>query len=145
MAAGAGRGAAETRAVYRNNRFRYVGGTVNARTSRFDWNSTVKVEEGWLEIVIAPSTKLRMEIWRVHAILYGPGAERRLADRVSGTKLTAPPALFGAMPGGREQAIGLIFDLGDGKEQTILLEGMSNGAYQLAQLLSHATGKRINR
>lgn len=131
--------------MYQNNRFRYVGGTVKARTSRFDWNTTVRLEEGWLEIFIAPSTKLRMEVWRVNAILYGPGVERRLAQSVSGAKLAAPPALFGAMPGGRDQALGLVFDSADGKEQTILLEGMNYSAFQLAQLLSQATGKRINR
>lgn len=131
--------------MFTSNRFRYVGGTVKARTSRFDWNTTVTLGDGWLEVLIAPKTKLRMEVWRVTAVLYGPGAERRVSEAVTGAKYAAPPALFGAMQGGREQAVAILFDQGDGKEQAVLLEGMGGTAYSLAQILGLATGKKVNR
>jgi hypothetical protein len=131
--------------VYTNNRFRYVGGTLPARISRFDWNTTVKLGEGWLELIIAPKIRIRMEVWRVTAVLYGPGAERRVAEAVSGATFAAPPALFGAMQGGRDQAVAILFDTGDGKEQAVLLEGMRGSAHALAQMLSWATGKAVNR
>lgn len=131
--------------AYSNNRFRYLGGTVQARTSRFDWNTTVTVGDGWLEILIAPKTKLRMELWRVTAVHYGPGAERRVMEAVGAAKFAAPPALFGAMQTGRDRAVAILFDLGDGKEQAVLLEGMGASAHVLALMLAGPNGKRINR
>jgi hypothetical protein len=131
--------------AYTNNRFRYVGGTLKARISRFDWNTTVKLSEGWLELIIAPKIRLRMEVWRVTAVLYGSGAERRVSEAVSGAKFAAPPALFGAMQGGRDQAVAILFDTGDGKEQAVLLEGMGGSAQALAQMLGWAAGKVVNR
>ena len=136
---------AETRPLFNGNRFRYVGGTVNARTSRFDWNTTVTLTEDWLEISIAPKPKLRMEVWRVTAIYYGPGAERRVSVAAGDAKFAAPPALFGAMQGARDQAVAILYDPGDGKEQAILLEGMGSSAYALAHALAAATGRKVNR
>ena len=70
------------------SRVRYLGGSAEVKTSRYDWNTTVTVTPALVTITIDPAKafterySLRIKPSEITGLCYGPGAWRRVSDRV---------------------------------------------------------------
>ena len=81
------------------NKVRYQGGTVDAKVNPFDWNTTVTLLPGEIELLFAGRKRVKIPLARVTALSYGQKAHRRMVDL---GVMSAPGALFGLDPEGQE-------------------------------------------
>ena len=123
------------------NRIRYRGGTVHAKVSAFDWNTTLTLTPDAIDLLINPNTRVHIKPSQVISISYGQEARRRVADVAALNQPYNPPALFGLLHVGKKHLIGIVYYADDGKEAAVLLESYE---YQFILLgLKSATGKPI--
>jgi hypothetical protein len=127
------------------NHIRYIGGTVQVKASRYDWNTTLSVTADAIIVEIAPATvftnkkTVRIQPSQVLSLGSDEAAWRRVAA-VGGAIIPAKqPALFGML---RDfDYLGLIYQTEDGKRGAMLLESVFSG--HILQVLSRLTGKPI--
>lgn len=123
---------------------RYIGGTVQVKTSRFDWNTTVTVDADAIVVDIAPATVfaprriVRIKPTQVVSLSAGEAAWRRVAE-VAGSQLPAKqPTLFGLLQ--ESGFVGLVYETDDGKRAAILLD--TNFMWAIVPALTKVTGKQ---
>src|SRR5689334_8267096 len=104
------------------NRIRYRGGTLPAKVSAFDWNTTLVVTLDQVDMLINPNTRVRIKPSQVISISYGQEARRRVADVAALNPAYSPPALFGLLHVSKKHLIGIVYYAEDGKEAAVLLE-----------------------
>jgi hypothetical protein len=127
------------------NRVRYIGGTVQVKTSRFDWNTTLTVSPDLVLVEIEPATVFAAR--RVVRIkpsqilsLGSDEAAWRLVAAVDGAQLPAKhPVLFGMLKD--YDFLSLVYETDDGKRNAMLLESVFSGA--ILRALTKLTGKGI--
>jgi len=123
------------------NRIRYRGGTVQAKVSAFDWNTTLTLTSDAIDLLINPNTRVQIKPSQVISISYGQEARRRVADVAALNQVYSPPALFGLLHVGKKHLIGIVYYAEDGKEAAVLLESYD---YQgILSALKMATGKPV--
>jgi hypothetical protein len=132
------------------NRIQYVGGTIQIKTSPYDWNTTLTATPGLIEIVIAPAKlftpqqSVRLKPSQVRSLSSGQAAWHRVGE-VNGAELpgsqfpVARPSLFGLRT--RHGFIGIVFEADDGKPAALLLD--SNFSVKILQFLRTITGKSV--
>jgi len=129
------------------NKIRYVGGTISAQSSAYDFNAklTISTEPDAIVIEIAPSKlfaqgqTVRLKPSQVLSLSSGPAAWRHVAD-VPGAKLPSKsPALFGVLKD--NGYIGIVFEDEHGQRQAILLDSVFG--WQFLPALGRLTGKDI--
>jgi hypothetical protein len=127
------------------DQIRYVGGTVQIKTSRYDWNTTLTITADDIVIDIAPATvfgaKKTLHIKRSQVLSLSANrlAWQRVAA-VDGAQLPAKhPTLFGMLV--EYGSLGLVYETDDGKRGALLLDSPFSPTILLA--LSKATGKPI--
>src|SRR5215471_2630072 len=87
------------------NKVRYVGGTVGIKTSPYDWNTTISVtvNPDTIVISIAPAKMfsaqqtVRIKPSQIDALLFGPGAWKRVAELSGAQMPSKTPGLFGLL------------------------------------------------
>jgi hypothetical protein len=130
------------------NKIRYIGGTVDIKTTPYDWNTklTLSANPDLITITVAPARlfqsqqMIRIKSEQVLQLFEGPGSWRRVAE-VNGAKLPAKsPVLFGVM---REPHfyMGIIYETDDHKKAAILLESYFCAEVTIA--LKNMTGKEV--
>ena len=130
------------------NLIRYVGGTVQVKTSRYDWNTTVTVTNDAIVVEIAPvtvflsKTTVRLKPSQVLTLSSNEAAWRQVAA-VDGAQLPAKhPSLFGLLLD--SEYVGLVYDAGDGKRGAVLVESQRPGLImQMLRVLSKVMGKSV--
>jgi hypothetical protein len=127
------------------NQIRYVGGTVEIKTSRYDWNTTLTINAGDIVVEIAPATvfaakkTVRIKPSKVLNLSSNNVAWQRVAA-VDGARLPAqPPKLFGVLV--EYGSVGLVYETGDGKRGAMLLDSIFSAA--ILGALGKVTGKPI--
>jgi len=127
------------------NQIRYIGGTVQIKTSRYDWNTTLTLAADAIVVEIAPATvftpkkTLHIKPSQVLNLVEFEAAWERVAA-VNGAQLPAQhPRLFGLLMDA--SMLGVIYVNDDGKREAILLNSFSS--YTIAQALANLTGKAI--
>jgi hypothetical protein len=126
------------------NKLRYQGGTVEAKTSRFDFNATLTVTDDSIVLVFAPRMTVRLEPSQVTSLSSGAAARRRVAEFAASGAPAQPPALFGLLRGNEEGLIGITYLGDDGKAGAVLLEALRAQHWLIMQVLKAVTGKPIN-
>jgi hypothetical protein len=123
------------------NKIHYLGGTVKAKVDRWDWNTTLTIRDGEIELVFNPHTTLRLKPSQVRSISYGQEAHRKVEDIVALGLVFPPLALFGVLHASKEQLVGIVYDTEDGKMGAVLLE--SPQFFAILQALTRVTGKTV--
>jgi hypothetical protein len=132
------------------NRVYYAGGTVQIKTSPYDWNTTLTVTPDAITAVISPgsifgsSQTIRIKPSQVVAIWYDAAAWVHAAE-VPGARVPAkPPSLFGLMMDSVDYAsFAIIYETPDGKRGVLLFESAYSGA--ILNILKDVTGKTAEK
>jgi hypothetical protein len=125
------------------NRIRYRGGTVQAKSNPFDWDTSLTVKPDALVLVFAYKQTLRIDPAKVTALSYGQEAHRRVADMVALSLIVTPLALFGLLHESKNHLIGIQWYDDQGKPAGILLEADKNDYRAILRALKTATGKPV--
>ncbi len=132
------------------NRVFYAGGTVDIKTSPYDWNTTLTVTPDAITAVIGPasifgsSRTVRIKPSQVVAIWYDTAAWIHAAE-VSGARVPGkPPSLFGLLTDSVDYAsFAIIYETPDGKRGVLLFESAYSGA--ILNILRDVTGKTAEK
>lgn len=127
------------------NQIRYIGGTIQVKTSRYDWNTTVTLSGDTIVVEIAPATvfsaqkTVRIKPSKVVSVSIGTAAWRNVAA-IEGAQLPAKhPTLFGLLTDSND--LSLVYDGEDGKRGALLLDIRMSAA--VLQALTKLTGKPV--
>jgi hypothetical protein len=122
------------------NRLRYLGGTIDARTSRFDWNTQLTHSEDMIEIRIEGKTKIQFKPEQITDVVHGPTAEDRVRQMASKSSTTTPIPLFGLLRRSLGwSAFAIFYRDNGGKSQALLFES-DYGAWSIVSSLRHIAG-----
>jgi hypothetical protein len=127
------------------NHIQYIGGTLQVKASRFDWNTTLKLTADTVEIEVAPATvftpkkAVHIKFSQLVSLSGNAAAWERVAA-VDGAQLPAKhPTLFGVLED--YGFIGLVYEADGGKRGAVLLESPLAGS--IMRYLSKVTGKTV--
>jgi len=124
------------------NKLRYRGGTIQARTSPYDWNATLTVDDDLLVLVVAPKHTIRLKPSQVVSLSSGSAARFKVSEVAAKSLPAAPPGLFGLMKKSSDYLIGIVYQTEDGKQGAVLLECQAANYWPLLRILGFVTGKR---
>jgi len=132
------------------NRVFYAGGTVQIKTSPYDWNTVLTVTPDVITVTISPSSifgasqTVRIKPSQVVAIWYDTSAWIHAAE-VPGARIPAkPPTLFGLLMDSVDYAsFAIIYEAADGKRGALLFESAYSGA--ILNVLKDVTGKTAEK
>jgi hypothetical protein len=127
------------------NQIRYIGGTVQIKTSRYDWNTTLTLSTDAIVVEIAPATvfgarkTVSIKFSQVVSLSANGAAWQHVAA-VDGAQLPAQhPKLFGVL---EDYAfLGLVYETDDGKRAAMLLD--SNFSGMILKALTKLTSKPV--
>jgi hypothetical protein len=126
------------------NQIRYIGGTVQIKTSRYDWNTTLTLGSDAMVVEIAPATVFgakkteHIKFSQVVSLSSTQAAWQHVAA-VDGAQLPARhPSLFGII---EYAELGIVYETNDGKRGAMLLDSLFSTI--ILKALSKATGKPI--
>ncbi|MBL8212622.1 MAG: hypothetical protein JNK87_18050 [Bryobacterales bacterium] len=122
---------------------RYEGGTVEARVNRFDWNTTVSIVSGAIELRFGGQKTYRIPTSAVTRLSYGQKAYRRVADMATLSVFLTPVALFGVLHKSKDHTIAIEFTAHDGKPGAVLLMVHKDNYRDLLLTLANLTGKTV--
>lgn len=127
------------------NKIRYLGGTIEIKTSPYDWNTTLTMHPDAIVVSIAPAKMfahietVRIKPAQVISLSQGPDAWRRVAE-VNGAQLPPKhPALFGLLQD--YEFLGIVYSEGTGKRSAMLLD--SYFSVQIVKALSAITHRSV--
>jgi len=127
------------------SKLRYVGGTIPAKASRYDWNTELTANPDSIVVVIAPAVvftpqqTVRIKPSQVTSLSVDEAAWRRVGE-VKGAQLPAKtPALFGLLKD--RGFIGIVYRTDDGKPAAMLLESLFTR--RILAVLKELTGKTV--
>lgn len=125
------------------NKIRYQGGSIEAAVNPFDWNTTLTLRPGEVDLLFAGRKRVMIPVADVTNVSYGQKAYRRVADMAVLSVLATPVALFGLLHKSKDHIVGIEYKTPDGKTGAILLT-VHKGSYQdLLRALKATTGKAI--
>jgi hypothetical protein len=125
------------------NKIRYQGGTVEAKVNPFDWNTTLTVRQGELELVFAGRKRVVIPVADVGRVSYGQKAYRRVADMAVLSVFATPVALFGLLHKSKDHIVSIEYKMPDGKTGAVLLTVHKDQYEGLLRALQAATGKPV--
>jgi opacity protein-like surface antigen len=127
------------------NQIRYIGGTVQIKTSRYDWNTTLTLGSDAIVVEIAPATvfgakkTVRVKFSQVVSLSSSEAAWQHVAA-VDGAQLPARhPKLFGMLE--EYGFLGIVYKGDDGKRAAMLLDSIFSTI--ISNTLTKATGRPI--
>lgn len=125
------------------NKIRYQGGTVEAKVNPFDWNTTLTLRQGELELVFAGRKRVVIPVADVMTVSYGQKAYRRVADMAVLSVFATPVALFGLLHKSKDHIVSVEYRMPDGKTGAVLLTVHKDQYEGLLRALQAATGKPV--
>lgn len=125
------------------NKIRYQGGTVDAKVNPFDWNTTLTVRPGELDLLFAGRKRLVIPVADVVTVSYGQKAYRRVADMAVLSVFATPLALFGLLHKSKDHIVGIEYKTPDGKTGAVLLTVHKDHYEDLLRAVKAATGKPV--
>lgn len=125
------------------NKIRYQGGTVEAKVNPFDWNTTLTVRPGELDLLFAGRKRLVIPVADVSRISYGQKAYRRVADMAVLSVFATPLALFGLLHKSKDHIVSVEYKTPEGKTGAVLLTVHKDHYEDLLRALQAATGKPV--
>jgi hypothetical protein len=125
------------------NKIRYQGGTVEAKVNPFDWNTTLTLRQGELELLFAGRKRVVIPVADVGRLSYGQKAYRRVADMAVLSVFATPVALFGLLHKSKDHIVSIEYKMPDGNTGAVLLTVHKDQYEGLLRALQAATGKPV--
>lgn len=125
------------------NKIRYQGGTLDAKVNPFDWNTTLTVRPGELDLLFAGRKRLVIPVADVATVSYGQKAYRRVADMAVLSVFATPVALFGLLHKSKDHIVSVEYKTPDGKMGALLLTVHKDHYEDLLRAVKAATGKPV--
>jgi hypothetical protein len=126
------------------NKIRYQGGSIEAKVNPFDWNTTLTLRPGEVDLLFAGRKRVIVPVADITNISYGQKAYRRVADMALLSVLATPVALFGLLRKSKDHIVGIEYKTPDGKTGAILLTVHKDSYQDLLRALKATTGKAID-
>lgn len=125
------------------NKIRYQGGTVEVAVNPFDWNTTLTVAPGQIELLFAGRTRLVVPNADLAVISYGQKAYRRVADLAVLSVVATPVVLFGLLHKSKDHMVSLEYKTPAGKTGAVLLMVHKDHYRDMLEILRKVTGKPV--
>jgi hypothetical protein len=124
-------------------RVRYLGGIVETKTDKDDWNNRLIILSDEIRLELKDGQKVSIDPKSVSSISYGPEATRHVARWVTLGILVSPVALMGIFNESVQHYVSIEYELPDNKKSGVLIQAHKDNYRTLLALLRGATGKDI--
>lgn len=130
-------------AVAQHNGFkvRYLGGAVETRTDKDDWNNRLTILSDEIRLQLKDGQKISIDPTSVTSISYGRAATRHVARWVALGILFTPIAVMGIFNENVQHYISIEYESADHKKSGILVQAHKDNYRNVLALLRGATGK----
>jgi len=122
---------------------RYLGGTVETKTSKEDWTNKLAIRSDEILLELKDGQKLSIDPKAVTSISYGRDATRHIARWVALGILAGPIALTGLFTENVQHYVSIEYDLANQKKGGVLIQAHKDNYRNVLALLRGATGKEI--
>ena len=126
------------------NMIRYQGGTVEAKVNPFDWNTTLTIVNGGVDLNFAGRKRLRIEASDITVLSFGESAYKHVSDIASLRYAPKPVKLFGMLSKPRDHLVSIEFKTAGGTVGGVLLEVYFGHSMELLHALRILTGKPVD-
>jgi hypothetical protein len=132
-------------AVAQRNGFkvRYLGGAVETRTDKDDWNNQFTVLSDEIRLELKDSQKISIDPRSVTSFSYGRAATRHVARWVALGILFTPIAVMGIFNENVQHYVSIEYETPDHKRSGILIQAHKDNYRNVLALLRGATGKEV--
>lgn len=125
-------------------RVRYNGGSVASKVDPKDWGNKLTVTPEAITLDFKDKQKLVIPPKSVTSLSYGQEAHRRVGTMIALAVLVAPVALFGLFHKTRLHYIGIQYNIPDGKNAGVLLQGDKDNYRAMLVALQGVTGVPVS-
>jgi hypothetical protein len=122
---------------------RYLGGNVETKTIKEDWNNKLAIRSDEILLELKDGQKVNIDPKAVTSISYGRDATRHIARWVALGVLGGPIALTGLFTENVQHYVSIEYDLPDQKKGGVLIQAHKDNYRNVLALLRGATGKEI--
>ena len=122
---------------------RYLGGNVETKTSKEDWNNKLAIRSDEILLELKDGQKVSIDPKAVTSISYGRDATRHIARWVALGILAGPIALTGLFTENVQHYVSIEYDLANQKKGGVLIQAHKDNYRNVLALLRGATGKEI--
>jgi hypothetical protein len=122
---------------------RYLGGNVETKTSKDDWNNKLAIRSDEILLELKDGQKVSIDPKAVTSISYGRDATRHIARWVALGILGGPIALTGLFTENVQHYVSIEYDLPDRRKGGVLIQAHKDNYRNVLALLRGATGKEI--
>jgi hypothetical protein len=122
---------------------RYLGGTLETRTDKDEWNNKLTVRSDEIRLELKDGRKVSIDPHAVTSISYGREATRHVARWVTLGILFGPIAAIGLFNENVQHYVSIEYDSTDQKRGGVLIQAHKDNYRNVLALLRGATGKEI--
>lgn len=122
---------------------RYLGGSVQTKTDKEDWNNKLTILSDELRLELKDGQKISIDPKSVSSISYGREATRHVARWVTLGVLVTPLALMGLLNENVQHYVSIEYDLTENKRGGVLIQADKDNYRNVLALLRGATGKQV--
>jgi len=122
---------------------RYLGGSVETKTDKDDWNNRVIILSDEIRLELKDGQKVSIDPKSVTSISYGREATRHVARWVTLGILVTPLALMGLFNENVQHYVSIEYELPDKKKYGVLIQAHKDNYRNVLALLKGATGKEV--
>ncbi|HEY5075735.1 MAG TPA: hypothetical protein VII34_13650 [Pyrinomonadaceae bacterium] len=122
---------------------RYLGGAVETKTDKDDWNNKLTILSDEIRLELKDGQKISIDPKAVTSISYGRAATRHVARWVALGILFTPIAFMGIFNENVQHYVSIEYDSADHKKSGVLIQAHKDNYRNVLALLRGATGKEI--
>jgi hypothetical protein len=122
---------------------RYLGGTLETKTGKDDWNNKFTILADGLTLELKDGQKVTIDPKSVNSISYGRAATRHVARWVTLGILFTPIAVMGIFNENVQHYVSIEYETPDHKKSGILIQAHKDNYRNVLALLRGATGKEV--
>ena len=122
---------------------RYLGGGVETKTSKDDWNNKLTILSDEILLELKDGQKISIDPKTVTSVSYGRAATRHVARWVTLGILFSPIAAVGLFNQNVQHYVSIEYESADHKMSGVLIQAHKDNYRNVLALLRGATGKEI--
>src|SRR5260370_42690541 len=122
---------------------RYLGGSVETKTSKDDWNNKLTIHSDEILIELTNGQKVHIDPKSVTSVSYGRAATRHVARWLALGILFTPIAVIGIFNENVQHYVSIEYESADHKKGGVLIQAHKDNYRNVLALLRGATGKEI--
>jgi hypothetical protein len=122
---------------------RYLGGSVETKTSKDDWNNKLTVHSDEILIELTNGQRINIDPKSVTSVSYGRAATRHVARWLALGILLGPIAVIGIFNENVQHYVSIEYESADHKKGGVLIQAHKDNYRNVLALLRGATGREI--